>query len=169
MTMLNRSLLFVLSVSLFVGCGGGSDRMATVKVSGKVTFNGQPLEGAQVQFLSDGEGVNRGPAARGTTNAQGEYTLSTYEPGDGAVPGKKKVTITKTEGGADPGANTGEDGLDADALTDPAKMGIDPDDPDASVEKSVIPDTYANPIGTPLTAEVPESGPAEGVNFDLVE
>lgn len=84
------SALLLLSV-VFSGCGG-SGFPKTYKVSGTVKQGGKPVDGALVTFLSS-EG---GKSAVGSTNDKGEFKLSTFGPGDGALPGSYKVTITKT-------------------------------------------------------------------------
>jgi hypothetical protein len=73
---------------MIVGCGSND---GLVPVSGKVTLDGKPLTDAAVGFFADAGGV---PAVA-TTDAQGNFTLSTHKPGDGATPGQNVVTITK--------------------------------------------------------------------------
>jgi mannose-6-phosphate isomerase-like protein (cupin superfamily) len=58
------------------------------KVSGTVTFNGEPLSNAVLTFVS-----RKGLAATGVTDKQGRYVLTTFEENDGAVPGQYRVTI----------------------------------------------------------------------------
>lgn len=58
------------------------------KVSGLVTFNGEPLSNAVLTFVSD-----KGRAAAGVTDKQGRYVLTTFEENDGALPGQYRVTI----------------------------------------------------------------------------
>jgi len=86
-------LVFVL---LVLGCSsrdnqGVAGRQKTYRVQGVVTYNGNPVEEATVVFNSPTE--NR--AASATTDAQGRFNLTTFEPGDGAVAGKHQVLITK--------------------------------------------------------------------------
>ncbi len=65
----------------------------TAPVAVRVTYNGEPVEGAQVVLVpSDDDGR---PAV-GVTDAAGRAALTTFEPGDGAVPGTYRVTISKT-------------------------------------------------------------------------
>ena len=162
MATLSKCLFLVFAVTLLAGCsGGGADRMDTVPVSGKVTYNGEPLAGAQIRFFGDGS-----PAANAVTDAQGVYKLTTYESGDGAVPGKKTVTVSKTTGGTD-APPSGEGDEDATALADPAMMNVDPDDPEAGLEKSVIPDKYAVPMTSGLTADITDA--KTDLNFDLTD
>ncbi|MGQ9575168.1 MAG: carboxypeptidase-like regulatory domain-containing protein [Thermoguttaceae bacterium] len=71
-----------------LGCGR-SGRPATVKVTGTVTYRGTPVEGATVGFIPE-----YGRPASGKTDSNGRFTLSTFAPGDGAVPGQHKVVIS---------------------------------------------------------------------------
>ena len=80
-------------VTSAIGCGGGSDNPAVGTVSGKVTHNGQPVNGGVVQF-TPGQSGGKGPAgkpASGSVGADGTFKLSTYGDGDGAVIGKHKL------------------------------------------------------------------------------
>ena len=76
-----------LLVLFLSGCGGGS-KAGTYPVTGVVTFKGEPLPNAAVTFFP----VQGRPAA-GMTNAQGEYFLSTFAAGDGAMSGTYSVTV----------------------------------------------------------------------------
>jgi hypothetical protein len=78
----------------------------------------------------------KGPSASGNTNERGEFTLMTNRPGDGAVIGSHQVTIGSAEEGG----------------------------PKAGAPK--IPDRYALPHTTDLTAEV-EPGKTNTFTFDL--
>jgi hypothetical protein len=75
-----------------LGCGpSGPDRPKTYPVTGVVTYKGEPVAGANLNFqLADGSGY-----AMAITDASGRYSLQTFEPGDGAVPGEYHVGITK--------------------------------------------------------------------------
>ena len=65
----------------FVVLGCGVSHPDTHEVTGEVTYNGQPVDGANVVFTLDG------PLASGVTDAAGKFTLRTFEDGDGAVAG----------------------------------------------------------------------------------
>jgi hypothetical protein len=72
---------------LLVGCGG-SGTAPTARVSGVITYNGQPVGDVSVTFTpTDGRPAN------GITNEDGEFTLSTFGNNDGAVPGTHTVTL----------------------------------------------------------------------------
>lgn len=142
---------------LLVGMTGcGDPGIGAVKVSGTVKLDGAPVRGASVIFNPD----QGGQAAAGLTDAEGKYKLTTEKAGDGAVPGSYKISITKNEN---------------ETLDLPTK--VDPNDSksmDAIYSKidtrkkqkstNVIPEMYANPKGSGLSAEVKGSGTN---NFDF--
>ena len=80
-----RSLLGCL-VATVGGCGGNAKMAA---VTGTVTFKGQPLANAQVNFAP----VAGGPIATGQTDASGKFQLGTNSINDGALVGKHKVGV----------------------------------------------------------------------------
>jgi hypothetical protein len=64
---------------------------------------GKPLPNVGVTFLPTG----KGPIASGNTNEQGQFTLRTVNPGDGAVIGTHRVALGKAvEGPPKPGSAT---------------------------------------------------------------
>jgi len=95
----SRRLFFVLlggfSLCLLWGCGGKDPHLR--KVTGIVTYQGETVAGAAVQFYpvdSVGE-----PAA-GKSDSSGRYTItaaSAQQGGSGTKPGKYKVLVTKKE------------------------------------------------------------------------
>lgn len=97
------ALITILSVTMMlgsVGCGGGPEIPQTVTVKGKIIYQDKPVADAQVGFVSKLDNKDVLPA-HGTTNANGEFTLSTYiDPQhevSGATPGEYVVTVTKNE------------------------------------------------------------------------
>jgi hypothetical protein len=76
------------------GCSGANRANVTGKV---VRADGVPLVGATVVARSD----ETGKSARGITNANGSYELSTVEPGDGVVPGEYSVMVIENRGRPD--------------------------------------------------------------------
>ena len=142
----NLLAVVLLGSVLGLGCGGqqDADRPNTVPVSGTVTHNGQPVEGATVAFQS--AGGSRG--AIGVTDAGGKYTLTTFESGDGAVPGAYQVKIFKykieiSEAAAD---------QESDDYVPPAEG------EEAPQAENLLPPIYADPTTSGLTATVSESG-----------
>ena len=73
------------------GCGG---KYTPVPVSGVVTLDGKPVEGATVYFYAVGD-EKEGRPAHGTTDKNGEFRLSTLGHEDGALPRNYKVVVTK--------------------------------------------------------------------------
>lgn len=107
------------------------NRPGTVPVSGVLTLDGQPVEGATVMFVPAKGGLYAGGAAAGKTDGKGKYTLTTFKPGDGAVPGTYTVVITLN-------------------VTD-----------ERGEVKSLLPKRYADPRTSGLTVEVAKQGPNE--------
>ena len=82
-----RCLTLILFCLLMAGCGSEND-LATVK--GTVTLNGQPLEGAIVEFQPAATG---GSPSSGQTDADGRYELMYTFDRTGAMPGEHIVSI----------------------------------------------------------------------------
>jgi hypothetical protein len=84
-----RTLLALsLALAILAGCSK-SGGLKTAPVAGKVTFKGKPVPNGTVMFVP-----GEGPAATGEIDKDGNYRLSTYGNGDGAVLGNHKVSIT---------------------------------------------------------------------------
>ena len=99
-------LAFVLALS--AGCGGDptpAGRVAVHPARGKVLFEGRPLAGALVVFEPASPIKSDLSNPTGTTGEDGAFTLSTYEPGDGAPAGDYLVKITTA---AMPGSDNGD-------------------------------------------------------------
>ena len=133
----------------FLGCGGGEGRPTTARVSGTVTLQGKPLEGATVHFI--GEKF----AGSGKTNAQGHYELV-----QGAVPGKNKVYITKrplpSNVNLDPQA-----GVDLEQLNAAVAAGESDQSGNAAkiqAPKEEVPEEFSSPQKSTLTLDVPPGG-----------
>lgn len=73
------------------GCAG---KFTPVPVSGVVTLDGNPVEGANVVFMAVGDHLDGRPA-QGVTNKDGEFELSTMGDKDGALKRSYKVVINK--------------------------------------------------------------------------
>jgi hypothetical protein len=70
------------------GCGS-----SLVAVHGKVTYpDGKPLTAGLVVFESQGQ--EKAITARGEVRGDGTFELGTYQPGDGAPPGKYRALVT---------------------------------------------------------------------------
>jgi len=64
-------------------------------VSGTVTYNGQPVDKLRVSFSPEpvGDNFSVGPYSKGTTNAEGKFSLKTRYDDTGALPGKHKLSF----------------------------------------------------------------------------
>ncbi len=148
-------LLIPICVLFTVGCGGSADKGRGIPVSGTVTMNGEPIEGANVTFLNDTF------AGFARTDASGRYRLV-----QGALPGTNKIVISKMEGGVESIVYDlnpeGESEMDAGQI-DAAAMGLGAQ---VDLPKNLVPDEYGDPARTRLTFEVPKDG-ATGVDFNL--
>ena len=78
-----------LGLLLVAGSCGRAGRPKMAPVKGHVVYRGQSLAGATVVLLH--EGAPR--FSTGVTDAQGDFTLTTFEPGDGAVVGLNQVAV----------------------------------------------------------------------------
>ncbi len=140
------ALLTILSVTVMLGsagCGGGPKIPQTVTVKGKVMYQDKPLADALIGFASKLDNKDVLPA-HGTTNANGEFTLSTYiDPQHevpGATPGEYVVTVTKNE------------------QQDMAKMMEDFKTNPAPEFKKLVPEKYTDGKASPLAASVKADG-----------
>lgn len=121
------------------GCAS-SNQLATVPVSGKVTYEGQPLTTGSVIFIA----AAGGPTADANIGPGGEYTLGTYSDTDGVPPGEYNVMVV---------AMSEQDSMDAET---------------GGGAESLVPSRYGDPSKSGLTASVKAGEPNE-INFDLVK
>ena len=93
MKALQVAAIFCLSL-LAAGCGGGGDA-AVVPVSGTVTVGGAvPTKGGTITFtvVEPAEGYPRRPGTA-KFSADGSYVATSFEEGDGLVPGTYNAVI----------------------------------------------------------------------------
>lgn len=91
----------VLLAAAVVSLGCGKDKRNIVPLTGKVTFDGKPLQFGAVTILHD-----HGQPATAVIQPDGTFTMATLGEGDGAVVGKWRVRVvcyenqdpSKTEG-----------------------------------------------------------------------
>jgi hypothetical protein len=193
MAMSNRIILVASRLAALLplaGCTGG-DKLPTVPVTGTVTYNGAPLEGATVSFLpkDQSEGAR---GASGTTDAQGKFKLETFLAGNkmvaGALVGEYAVTVSKREdlsekfaamargGGPPQGEKPSEEGAPRPAPSTtssngsrpPEGGGPPPGNITGMVGKSLIPEKYENPQNSGFTATVKQSA-NEPFKFELTD
>jgi hypothetical protein len=149
------ALTFVL---LGAACGcGGPNASPSIKVSGVVTLEGVPLEGAKVTYNSSS---GNAPAI-GVTDSKGRFELTTFDmktlkSTDGALPGEYKVTVEiPVPAGRNP--NSAEE-MEAGHM----KGRVKPDAQKAKEkEAKVLHANYADVSKTPLTQVVPPQGALE--------
>jgi len=147
-----RTALILAVLCLTIAGCGGPERPELVPVSGVVLDkDGKPVVGAEVSF-HNGDAPR---AAVGTTDSEGKFQLTSFDEGDGAIPGDHKISIAKTQ-------------------TDAAISGADAEDPSAAyaagmdaaasgnmeaIQKNELDAKYANPETSGLERTVTKEGP----------
>ncbi len=141
------ALLLVLSL----GCKGNV--LETEPVHGTVTYNGKPVDGANVMFTPAAE-TGGGTPAVAITDEKGHYELQTLrgEVGAGTTSGEYIVSVSKTEM-----VPTGETTKTPEGGTEEVMEGHD-----------VLPKKYKSPGESPFRATVKE-GESNEFNFDLTD
>ncbi len=134
----------VASAAMLAGCGGDPDLPKLGRVSGTVTYKGQPVTVGLVTFVPvGGAGSQTGQSATGEIGKDGSYVLSTFENNDGAVLGEHIVVVQSR-------------------VDDPALSGGDMPIPDAQGRlkikppKHLVPQKYGLPDKSPLRHTVVE-------------
>jgi hypothetical protein len=89
-------MLMAALLTIWSGCGPGHG-LNLAKVSGKVTYKGQPVKNGTVFFMPDEGKGTVGPPAVGSITSNGSYVMSTDTAGDGVIVGHHKVGITGVE------------------------------------------------------------------------
>jgi hypothetical protein len=74
-------------------CGKTDGRKPTFPVSGKVVLGQSPVAHATVILHPVGDADPNAVKPRGTTKADGSFTLTTYDGNDGAPAGEYRVTV----------------------------------------------------------------------------
>ncbi len=147
---IRTSLALLAAVYLAAGAGCGPKHPQTAPVSGRVTYQGRPLTTGRIAFQPE-----QGRPAIGDIGPDGTYRLTTFEPGDGALPGHYRVTVESmrvTGTVAPPPKSLAEEGRSK------SRQG-------RHAVEWLAPEKYARLPSTPLTAEV-KPGP-NSINFDL--
>lgn len=155
-----------LCIAAIVGCGGGNSNPTTYPVTGTVTQGASPVEGATVTFVPSGSGKS----AVGITDSSGKYALTTFESGDGAVPGEYKVRVAKFDRPQDieletPGGEVDADSEDGGLVEMPADY-TGGEDVSESEPKNLLPEKYNNTSNTPLQYSVTEGENTYDISLD---
>ncbi len=150
MTLMRQSASIGASAVLLLfmtGCGGGAD---LYPVKGQVTLDGKPMKGGgSIAFmpLTNQEGKTAG----GIIDENGNYELTTNEPGDGSMIGEFRIVITQTVEEEPEATPDGTKPVAASA---------------ALAAGDRIPLVYGDPDHSPLKAKV-EAKDLNEINFDL--
>lgn len=156
MSYLRSAVVLALGLAMTCGCDKGSDNPPTFGVSGKVTYKGEPVEGATVVLVAQDIG---GKGAVGNTDAEGNYQVGTFGPADGAIAGAYKVKVFKYEMIAEPPN-------DGDIMTEEEEeeeyTGAE-DVPDAP---NLLPTQYENPYKSGFSVDVVDAPVVLDLNLE---
>lgn len=89
-TVPRRAALCAVAVVVLAGC---KPQVKLVPATGTFTIGGKPAGNITLQFMPDTMQGNAGPTSYATTDAEGKFTLRTYDNREGAVPGAHVVTL----------------------------------------------------------------------------
>ena len=123
----------------FGGCNSKTE-FETAPAVGRVTLDGKPVVSGSVVFTPP-----QGWPARGELDAEGRFTLTTYEPDDGAIVGPHEIVVI-AQTGPDPNEHFER------ALSAPTKW--------------LIPERYGSRKSSGLVYDV-KSGEANDVTLEL--
>lgn len=145
-TRIGRDVFLVgwLVVVFVLGCSRGYEdnfsraRPPVFKATGRVTWNGEPTSGVLVSLSSKSENL----ASSGFTDEEGNFTLTTWRVGDGAVAGEHAVAVQKI------------------VVVGHAADG-------SPIEANCMPPKYGNPETSGLKATIVEQGPNE-LSFEVI-
>ena len=88
----------MLAVGIAVGCSR-ADPLGFTPVTGRVTFDGQPLERGEIRFSPDSAAGTNGPQSMSPLGPGGEFVLRGPGGRMGAVPGQHRVYLAMPEDG----------------------------------------------------------------------
>ncbi len=90
------SLLVCLALA---GCGDGKDFLKTYPAAGKAAFRGKPMQHARISLFTVAEDEKlKKIVPSGEVDADGTFTLTTYQYDDGAPAGEYKAIIVWPNG-----------------------------------------------------------------------
>lgn len=145
--MARTSSAFLVLAMLVVGCSKADNRKPVFPVSGKVSFNGEPMDGAMISFHPLNDPSPRALRAQATADKAGQFSLTTYVTGDGAPAGEYAVTIYWP------------------ARKQPRPKGTDPTAEDDDIPPDRLHRVHADPKTTKLRATVHEQ--SNTIDFTL--
>lgn len=149
---------------LVIGCS--DSRFPLAPISGTITLDGEPLEGAEVVFapMENKNTTVVGPASVGYTDQEGRFTLKTIKGRTGAVLTNHRVSVGFGE--IDEAAVAAKvDAITEQNLNMPEQkvLALESKVRKSMMSKKSIPESYNKK--TQLRFEV--RGPTEDANFDL--
>jgi hypothetical protein len=151
----SRSIAIGVLAGFLLALAGCDSTPKPIAAKGMVTYKGEPLAGASVGFVPVSQ---TGQMASGTTNAGGEFTLTTAG-NPGAMPGEYQVAVSKV------GATFNQPSGDPAEL---AKAKVNMPTGGASARpKSAIPVKYADPKQGGLKATVTADPAKNTFDFPL--
>lgn len=140
---MNARSVFLVALSLLVGCGAPGIDVKLAPVTGVVTKDGKPLPEIKV-LLETADPAAKAPMLFGITNAEGKYEIQTASGEKGAPVGLYKVYLAETKAPAEFDYSAAKGG-------GPPKV------------TSVIPANYQSPKTTELSVDVS----ATGATYDI--
>ncbi len=150
-------MIVAVAVLATLGCGSGKKRLDTVPISGIVTLDGTPVEGAKVVY--NPTSANERPAS-GVTDSSGRYKLTTQDPGDGALAGTYLVMISKTETES-PTSQAIKPGMTDEEATKAAMEAYVKGGKAQPKSTEFLPAKYKNPATSGFKVEVAKGGKTE--------
>ncbi|MDO5553206.1 MAG: hypothetical protein Q4G68_05555 [Planctomycetia bacterium] len=139
---MQRITFFVLTTAMIIlATGCGKESLPVVEVTGRVLYQGKPLEGAAVLFYAETDQRS----CSGTTDANGVYNIYTAGTDtNGAMPGNYRVAIKKVVN-----INASEKKEEATPYN-PAK----PTNSRPPVLKNLLPEKWGDPEQSGFSAQV---------------
>ncbi|WP_417392005.1 carboxypeptidase regulatory-like domain-containing protein [Gimesia sp.] len=151
----SAAVVLFLSIFFLQGCGGAEDdRPQRTAVSGVITFDGEPVEGASITFRPVDES---GQTANGRTDEQGVFQMGTFEGTDGVVAGDYTVMISKLES---------QEVAEVLPEDDP---NYDPNPKPQPPPENLLPEKYSKADTSGLTVTVSEGKEISDLKFELSE
>jgi hypothetical protein len=152
----NRILPAIIGVVAITVAAGCNAKSKPVKVSGTVTLDGKPIADVLVTFNS----TTGGRPASARTDSAGKYELTTFNTGDGALPGEYKVTFKVDVTPEALRKGPGDSSADAKKRAEEA-LRLQREMAAKKSSSSAIPVSYSNVEKTPHKATVPPAGPLD--------
>jgi hypothetical protein len=153
------SLALMALCVVFVGCGQqGVEGLQPV--TGTVTLDGKPVDGASITFKAAGQGGRGGFAM---TGPDGKFTLNAVGGGEGALAGKYQVGVVKMAATTQTAATSA---AESEAIVKERMASGAPLSAPSAPPKHFLPEKYATPESSGLEVEV-KAGTKNDFPLDL--